>query len=81
MTTTSIIQWGDSQGIRLPKFLMDSVNITENDTVEVTAQDNSIIIKKVAKKRKTIQERFENFEGSYETAEIDWGKPVGKEVW
>ena len=82
MTTTNIISWGDSQGIRLPKFLLASANLTENDIVEVTAKNNSIIIKKAAaKKRKTIQERFENFEGSYETLEIDWGKPAGKEVW
>jgi antitoxin MazE len=30
---------------------------------------------------KSIQELFEGFDGEYEPVEIDWGKPVGDEVW
>ncbi|MFI3173986.1 MAG: hypothetical protein R3Y53_02140 [Bacillota bacterium] len=30
---------------------------------------------------KTIEELFEGYEGEYESPEIDWGKPVGDEVW
>jgi len=80
---TTIVKWGNSQGIRLPKLLLDSVDLTEDDIVEVTTENNSIIIKKSEKKRayKTIQERFEGFDGVYEPIEVDWGKPAGKEIW
>ena len=33
------------------------------------------------KTHKSIEELFEGFEGEYEPIEIDWGKPVGKEIW
>ena len=32
-------------------------------------------------KHKTIEELFAGFQGQYEPIEIDWGKPVGKEIW
>lgn len=80
---TTIVKWGNSQGIRLPKLLLDSANLSENDTVEVIAENNSIIIKKSEGKRayKTIQERFEDFDGEYEPVAVDWGRPAGNEIW
>lgn len=81
---TTIVKWGNSQGIRLPKFLLDSVNLTDNDTVEVTAADDTIIIKKTENKRKreTIQEIFAGYDGGFfQTEEINWGKSQGNEVW
>lgn len=79
----TIVKWGNSQGIRLPKMLLDSANLTNCDTVDVTVEDGNIIIRKSQNRRvhKTIQERFKDFNGSYELEEIDWGKPVGKELW
>lgn len=80
---TTIVKWGNSQGIRLPKHLLDSVHLSNNDVVEVLTENGRIIIKKSESKRgyKTIQERFKDFDGVYECEEIDWGKPVGKEIW
>ena len=80
---STIVKWGNSQGIRLSKQLLDSVNLAVFDSVEIVAQDNNLVIKKVENKRlhKTIQERFLDFDGEYEHIEIDWGEPVGKEIW
>lgn len=36
---------------------------------------------KAEKNYKTIEELFAGFDGEYEPVEIDWGKPVGKEIW
>ncbi|MBU4540322.1 MAG: AbrB/MazE/SpoVT family DNA-binding domain-containing protein [Firmicutes bacterium] len=80
---TSIVKWGNSQGIRLPKHLLSSAHISDRDVVEVTVEEDSIIIKKCCKRKKyrTLEELFEGFDGDCTTTEIDWGKPVGKEVW
>jgi antitoxin MazE len=81
---TTIVKWGNSQGIRLPKFLLDSVNLTDNDTVEVTAKNDTIIIKKSAgrMKRESIQEIFAGYDGGFlQTEEIDWGELQGNEIW
>ena len=31
--------------------------------------------------RPTISELFEEYDGEYEPVLIDWGVPVGKEIW
>jgi len=30
---------------------------------------------------KSIEEFFSGFDGEYEPVEINWGEPVGEEVW
>jgi len=43
---TTIVKWGNSQVIRLPKILLNSVNLTDSDTVDIIVENESIIIKK-----------------------------------
>jgi len=87
-----ISNWGNSSGVRIPKSYLDDLGIKENDTVDIGISGDVITIKKLTvRKRKTLEERFEEFYGTdFETAIannpydfelIDWGKPVGDEVW
>ena len=92
---TAIQKWGNSQAVRLPKALLDSVSLKENDRVEIIADSDRILIKKAARKRyakKSLDQRLEEFyqkpigdilsdDTLYAPAETDWGRPVGKEVW
>ena len=70
----TIVKWGNSQGIRLPKTLLKSVNITDSDTVELLAENNRIIIRKSEVKRQHIPlaQRLRNWDGNpYELTEED----------
>jgi antitoxin MazE len=80
---TKVAKWGNSQGVRLPKFLLEIAEMTENDTVEVTADSNGIMIKKSENKRvrKSTAERIAGYTGDYVGEEWDTGPPVGDEVW
>ena len=50
---TTVVKWGNSHGIRLPKAFLKSIDIVENDPVDVTLDNEKIIIKKLeTKKRK-----------------------------
>ena len=80
--TTSICKWGNGQGIRIPKNILDVLGWNESEKVEIIVEDNSVKIKKVsAKERKNIKELFKNYDGVYRKETIDWGEPVGKEIW
>ena len=80
--TTTIQKWGNSQGIRIPKILLDTVNWKENEEIVILVEDDKIIIEKAENaKRKNIKELFEGFEGKYEPIEMDWGSPKGEEIW
>ena len=85
---TTIVKWGNSQGIRIPKAVLQNVQISENDIVDLTVEKDRIVIKKRAvEKHKTTKERISNFYGvDFDKKhtlqkEIDWGKPTGKEIW
>lgn len=76
---TNIQRWGDGQGIRIPQNLLETVKLTENDSVEMEAVDGVIIIRK-AQKAISFETLFKDYEGEYKPSEYDWGPPVGKEV-
>lgn len=79
---TAIQKWGNSQGIRIPKAILDISLMKADDIVDVIAEENQIIIKKaILKKHITLEERLRDFNGEYTFEEIDWGKPAGKEIW
>ena len=46
---TKIKSWGNSQGIRLPKKIIDGMGMHVNDSVELLADKNKIIIRKPKK--------------------------------
>ncbi len=81
--TTSIQKWGNSQGIRIPKYLLDAVKLTTDDKITVRAENNMLIIEKAVpvSTHKTIKELFADYDGEYIPQEIDWGERAGKEVW
>lgn len=80
MQSAAIQKWGNSQGIRLPKSLLDALDWKINDKLTLVHQDNKLVLENSGKQKK-LQALFENFEGEYKTEEIDWGEPVGKEIW
>ena len=76
---TTIQKWGNSQAVRIPKAILEMVQISENDKVEIRVQDGNLLIIPV-KKHKTFKERIVGYEGDYQCGEWDTGKTRGKEV-
>lgn len=79
--TTSIQKWGNSQGIRIPKVLLDTVKWSAGEQITIVADNGKLIIEKVKEKRKNIKEIFADYKADYTPTEIDWGKPEGEEIW
>lgn len=80
MTTATIQKWGNSQGIRIPKHILDAAALKTDEQVSIDVSNGMIIIKKAAEK-KTIRDLFEGFDGEYSEKEVDFGEPRGEEVW
>jgi len=80
---TRVQKWGNSQGLRLSKELLSHVDISVGDEVEVTVRDGSIIITPVhrVRGRLDLRELVRRIPEDYEPEELDWGDPVGREVW
>ncbi len=79
MMYTTIQKWGNSHAIRIPKTILEMIQLHENDTVELTVKDGNLIIAP-AKRHRTLQERIAEYQEDYHCSEWDTGKPSGKEV-
>ena len=84
----TIQKWGNSQGLRIPKALLDALDLRENDRVELTQTEKGIHIQKAGVPHRTLEERLTAFYGKpidqiprVEQEEVDWGKAEGDEVW
>lgn len=76
-----IREWGNSQGIRLSKEILQSAGLAVNEVLDVIVSDGTITLKK-SFRHKTLEERAEAYGGKLNLdGEFDWGKPVGREVW
>ena len=58
--TTTVQKWGNSQGIRIPKVLLDTLNWSDNEELILSADESRLVIEK-ANSRKNIKELFADF--------------------
>lgn len=73
--------WGNSQGIRISKDILEEADIKMDEVLEVKVSKGRIILEKTFR-HKTLEERAMDFEGKLNLdGEYDWGEPVGNEEW
>lgn len=88
----TVKKWGNSQGIRLPKYVLNAIGVDDiNTELTLTINNNKEIVLEKAKNSLTIDKLFEGFdykkywtdwdkEHPNQSKEVNFGKPVGKEV-
>ncbi len=74
-----IVRWGNSQGVRLPKELLEAVALKVGDPVRITADAEGIRIRKDARRHRTLAERLDGYSGEHRPTEWDTGAARGKE--
>jgi antitoxin MazE len=72
-------RWGNSQGLRLSKQLLEQANIAVGEDIEIVAKKGQIILKKT--KKFDLAEMVSRMPKDYQVQEESFGTPVGKEVW
>ena len=76
-----IKSWGNSQGVRFPKEFLEASGFKLNDSLEIHAMKDQIVLSRPFV-HKTLKERAEAYNGHLNLhQELDWGEPVGSEVW
>jgi antitoxin MazE len=76
-----LAKWGNSQGIRIPKKMLNSVGIKENTEVELEVKENYIMIKPKIEKDIDyyLSDYDENDRNTYDWGELEESR--GREVW
>jgi antitoxin MazE len=78
----SISRWGNSQGLRIPKSIIDALQINIGDKVKMFIENNRMIIEPVKKKKIfTIDELIADIPSDYKKEKEQFLEPMGKEIW
>ncbi len=80
---TRIQKWGNSQGVRLAKQVLEDAQLTVGEDVDVTTRDGLIVIAPARRIRgkRSLRELVSRIPKGHKAGETDWGKPQGREVW
>ena len=80
---TSVQKWGNSQGLRIAKSLLEEVGIHVGDRVRVSIRDRRLVIEPAStvRGRHDLRALVADMPDDYRVAEEDWGPPVGREAW
>ena len=79
MEQVAIRSWGNSQGIRIPKNILEKMNLKTSDVLEMEIKDDTIVLRKQFA-HKSFEERLAEFGGEISVCDFDWGEPAGREI-
>ena len=80
---TKIQKWGTGQGLRFPKSLLNEARIRVGDEVNIFVRKGRIFVEAVSRVRgrHDLKTLLSEMPKEHQPEELDWGPPVGKEVW
>ena len=77
---TTVRRIGNSQGITIPKGMCDEVGISLGSRVLISSDADGIRVSPAT--GRTLRDRLPEWDGvRYGSSELDWGAPVGQEMW
>ena len=78
----SISKWGNSQGLRIPKEIINALKLNIGDKVRIVIENNRAVIEPVKpKKSYSIEDLVANIPKDYQKEPEYLTTPMGREVW
>ncbi|MCG3715074.1 AbrB/MazE/SpoVT family DNA-binding domain-containing protein [Aliarcobacter butzleri] len=80
--TAKISKWGNSQGLRMPKDIMETLHLHVGDDVNITILDGKVILEPIKKDilNYDLNDLISKIPSNYKTTE-EFDTIVGKEEW
>lgn len=79
MEQTTIRAWGNSHAVRIPKKVLDKLDLKSSDVLDISVENNTIVLRK-SFEHKSFEERLAEYGGEISLVSFDWGEPAGKEM-
>lgn len=74
-----IKKWGNSLGIRIPKFMAKELSLKDGSSVEIEDKEGQIII--YPKNKINLNDLLQKINKTNIHKEIEINSPIGKEIW
>lgn len=72
-------RWGNSLAIRIPRAVADELSLDESDVLDLRVSGGRLVASPT--RRFTLADLVAGITEENKHGEIDWGGPVGREVW
>ena len=79
MEQAAIRAWGNSQGIRISRKLMEQLDLKVSDVLDISVENNALVLRKSFKHKK-FEDRLAEYNGEITVSSFDWGEPAGREL-
>lgn len=78
---TKITAWGNSKGLRIPRKFLETLHISDNQEMQISVKNNSLVITPVTEEPNSIHELFAGWkDDGIRGNELDWGMAKGEEL-
>ena len=74
-------RWGNSLAIRIPKYVVEALNLNSNDVVECSVESGKLVLEPIQVLPELSLEALLADVVESSEPEVDWGQPMGEEVW
>ncbi len=81
MAITRIQKWGNSYGIRIPKNIMEEMELKPDSRLEIRQEEGRIVLTPIQPPKIVLDELINQITPENLHDEMDWGTPTGKEAW
>jgi len=78
---TTVKKWGNSASVRIPAAVMQAARLRLDEPVDVREEAGRVVIEPLRRKQYDLKELVKGITRNNLHEEIDFGDPVGKEVW
>jgi antitoxin MazE len=74
-------KWGNSASVRIPVSVMQAAHLELDQVVDVREEEGRIIIEPLRAQGFDLSELLEGISDDNLHGELDFGEPMGQEVW
>ncbi len=74
-----LVKWGNSYGIRIPKKVLEELDLKGEDALELRVESGKIVL--IPKKKYTLEDLVSQITPENLHTEVDWGRNMGNEEW
>jgi antitoxin MazE len=78
---TTVSKWGNSLAIRIPKSIAKEAQLSEGDNLRFDVNPDGVIVLRSTRKKYELSDLVSRITPKNRHSEMDWGKPLGNEVW
>ena len=78
---TKVQQWGNSLALRIPRSFAAEAEVEAGSVVDISAGKDGLRVRPVRRRKYALRKLLQGVTRRNLHAEVETGRPVGREVW